>query len=39
SLSGSGSAVYGIVSSKSEGEKVRKRMSRSSPNVWLVHSL
>ncbi|MBI3013145.1 MAG: 4-(cytidine 5'-diphospho)-2-C-methyl-D-erythritol kinase [Elusimicrobia bacterium] len=39
SLSGSGSAVYGVVSSLSEGEKIRKRLSRSYPNVWLVHSL
>ncbi|MBI2119393.1 MAG: 4-(cytidine 5'-diphospho)-2-C-methyl-D-erythritol kinase [Elusimicrobia bacterium] len=38
-LSGSGSAFFGIVSSKKVGEEVKKKLLHSYQNVWLVQSL
>lgn len=39
SLSGSGSAIYGLVSSKKAGEKIRGALKLSSGKAWVVHSV
>ena len=38
-LSGSGSAVFGIVKDKAQGEKVRKALGRSGLKSWVVRSV
>ncbi len=38
SLSGSGSALFGIVNSKSDGERIKQKLSRSQLKIWVAHS-
>lgn len=38
-LAGSGSAFFGVVSSKKIGEEIKKKLLYSYKNVWLVHSI
>jgi 4-diphosphocytidyl-2-C-methyl-D-erythritol kinase len=38
-LSGSGSALYGIVSSREKGERMLPRLQKSHQQAWLVHSV
>ncbi len=39
SLSGSGSALYGLVSSKNAGERIRRALKLSSGKAWVVRSV
>ena len=39
SLSGSGSAFFGIALSKADGERIQENLKRFYPKVWLVHSV
>ena len=38
-LSGSGSALYGIVSSRSQGESIKRKMRGLGVRIWVVHSI
>lgn len=38
-LSGSGSALFGIVSSQSVGEKIKQKLQGRGREIWVVHSL
>jgi 4-diphosphocytidyl-2-C-methyl-D-erythritol kinase len=38
-MSGSGSSVFGIVSSRAEGEKILAQLQSRYPHSWLVHTL
>lgn len=38
-MSGSGSAVYGLVNSQAEGENVLKKLQPRYPQSWLTHTV
>ena len=38
-LSGSGSALFGLVGAKSDGEKLRQAMARKGLQAWVVQSV
>jgi 4-diphosphocytidyl-2C-methyl-D-erythritol kinase len=38
-LSGSGSALYGIVHSQEQGESIKKRIKKFRGTIWVVHSV